>query len=188
MLGKAQQYSSPLTIADYFILLIRHLGVSKSATSKDIKKAYYELAKKFHPDTNKGDKEAQKKFQEVSEAYECLSDDNKRKQYDAFGHAGANGGGNPFEGFNTGGAWNFRYQIGIELHKIFNTKSVLLFRSSIDPEELFRTIFGEKSWTGGGVGGGATDHFDFGARAEYQVVISSFKGYWRFSVLLNFEK
>lgn len=55
-------------------------GVDKSATAKEIKKAYYQLAKKFHPDTNKGDKEAQKKFQEVSEAYECLSDDNKRKQ------------------------------------------------------------------------------------------------------------
>ena len=56
------------------------LGVSKDATAKDIKKAYYQLAKKYHPDTNKGDKETQKKFQEVSEAYECLSDDNKRKQ------------------------------------------------------------------------------------------------------------
>jgi DnaJ-class molecular chaperone len=88
--------------------------VPKSASGKDIKKAYYELAKKFHPDTNKGDKEAQKKFQEVSEAYECLSDDNKRKQYDAFGHAGDNaGGGNPFEGFNTGGAWNFRLVIAL---------------------------------------------------------------------------
>ena len=52
----------------------------KDATGKDIKKAYYQLAKKFHPDTNKGDKETQKKFQEVSEAYECLSDETKRKQ------------------------------------------------------------------------------------------------------------
>ena len=52
----------------------------KDATSKDIKKAYYQLAKKYHPDTNKGNKESQKKFQEVSEAYECLSDDTKRKQ------------------------------------------------------------------------------------------------------------
>jgi DnaJ family protein A protein 3 len=54
--------------------------VPKDANSKDIKKAYYQLAKKFHPDTNKGDKETQKKFQEVSEAYECLSDETKRKQ------------------------------------------------------------------------------------------------------------
>lgn len=56
------------------------IGVPKDATSKDIKKAYYQLAKKYHPDTNKGNKDSQKKFQEVSEAYECLSDDTKRKQ------------------------------------------------------------------------------------------------------------
>lgn len=135
---------------DYYQLL----GVSRDSTSKDIKKAYYQLAKKYHPDTNKGDKEAQKKFQEVSEAYECLSDDSRRKQYDAFGHAGSGGGGgaNPFDGF-AGGAWNFR--------------------SSIDPEELFRTIFGDKSWSSGGVGGASTNgHFDFGAPVEYQMKLS----------------
>ena len=60
------------------------LGVSRNAPQKDIKKAYYQLAKKYHPDTNKGDNSAQKKFQDVSEAYECLSDESKRKQYDAF--------------------------------------------------------------------------------------------------------
>ena len=64
-----------MTLSDFFTA-----GVEKNATAKEIKKAYYQLAKKCHPDTNKGDKEAQKKFQEVSEAYECLSDDNKRKQ------------------------------------------------------------------------------------------------------------
>ena len=61
-------------------ILFFYSGVPKDATSKDIKKAYYQLAKKFHPDTNKGDKQTQQKFQEVSEAYECLSDDTKRKQ------------------------------------------------------------------------------------------------------------
>ncbi len=62
--------------ADYYNVL----GVARDASAKDIKKAYYQLAKKYHPDTNKGDKGAQRKFQEVSEAYECLSDDTKRKQ------------------------------------------------------------------------------------------------------------
>ena len=65
---------------DYY----KTLGVSPEATQKEIKKAYYQLAKKYHPDTNKGDNSAQKKFQDVSEAYECLSDESKRKQYDAF--------------------------------------------------------------------------------------------------------
>ena len=59
--------------------------MAKDASAKEIKKAYYQLAKKYHPDTNKGDSNAQKKFQDVSEAYEVLSDDSKRKQYDAFG-------------------------------------------------------------------------------------------------------
>ena len=62
--------------SDYY----KVLGVPRDASAKDIKRAYYQLAKKYHPDTNKGDRDAQKKFQEVSEAYECLSDDTKRKQ------------------------------------------------------------------------------------------------------------
>jgi len=67
-----------------FILGFFSLGVDKNATGKDIKKSYYQLAKKYHPDTNQEDKEAQKKFQEVSEAYECLSDESKRKQVGIF--------------------------------------------------------------------------------------------------------
>merc|ERR1712038_2253356 len=93
---------------DYYKIL----GVSPEADHKEIKKAYYQLAKKYHPDTNKGDKQAQKKFQEVSEAYECLSDESKRKQYDAFGSAGP-GGGDPFGagGFNP---WNFQSTMNAE--------------------------------------------------------------------------
>ncbi|KAH8520021.1 hypothetical protein H0E87_001470 [Populus deltoides] len=62
------------------------LGVGKNASASDIKKAYYGLAKKLHPDTNKDDPEAEKKFQEVSKAYEVLKDDQKREQYDQLGH------------------------------------------------------------------------------------------------------
>ncbi|KAJ6777505.1 DNAJ-like protein 1 MITOCHONDRIAL-RELATED [Salix koriyanagi] len=62
------------------------LGVSKNSSASDIKKAYYGLAKKLHPDTNKEDPEAEKKFQEVSKAYEVLKDDQKREQYDQLGH------------------------------------------------------------------------------------------------------
>ncbi|XP_015440450.1 PREDICTED: protein tumorous imaginal discs, mitochondrial-like isoform X2 [Dufourea novaeangliae] len=101
------------------------LGVSKNASAKDIKKAYYQLAKKYHPDTNKGDPDASRKFQEVSEAYEVLSDDTKRKEYDTWGTTseqmgmGQAGGGTK----NYGQNWQFR--------------------STINPEELFRKIFGE---------------------------------------------
>ncbi|KAL6981660.1 hypothetical protein U1Q18_023285 [Sarracenia purpurea var. burkii] len=73
------------------------LGVSKNATASEIKKAYYGLAKQLHPDTNKNDPEAEKKFQDVQKAYEVLKDEEKRAQYDQLGHEtfenAANGGG-----------------------------------------------------------------------------------------------
>jgi molecular chaperone DnaJ len=64
------------------------LGVAKNASDDDIKKAYRKLAKKYHPDTNDGDEEAEKKFKEIVEAYEILSDKNKRMQFDQFGKVG----------------------------------------------------------------------------------------------------
>ena len=80
------------------------LGVSKDADDATIKKAYRQLAKKYHPDMNPGDKEAEIKFKEASEAYAVLSDAEKRRQYDQFGHAafeggagGAGGGGFDFD-------------------------------------------------------------------------------------------
>ena len=99
------------------------LGVSRNASEKEIKSAYRKLAKKYHPDSNQGNQDAENKFKEASEAYSILSDPEKRKQYDQFGFAafdetaGAGGGwqnaggaygggtysgGNPFEGFGGG--------------------------------------------------------------------------------------
>ncbi len=83
------------------------LGVEKNADEAALKKAYRALAKKYHPDMNPGDKEAEKKFKEASEAYAVLSDPEKRRQYDQFGHAAFDGGagaGNPFGGFDFSGA------------------------------------------------------------------------------------
>ena len=76
-----------MTKRDYYEIL----GVSKSATSDEIKKAYRKVAMQFHPDRNPGDKPAEEKFKEAAEAYEILSDADKRAQYDRFGHAGVNG-------------------------------------------------------------------------------------------------
>ena len=81
------------------------LGVDKNADEAAIKKAYRKLAKKYHPDMNPGDAEAEKRFKEASEAYAVLSDSQKRAQYDQFGHAAFEQGGGPggFSGFDFGG-------------------------------------------------------------------------------------
>ena len=75
------------------------LGVSKDADDDALKKAYRKLAKKYHPDANPGDKEAEAKFKEASEAYSVLSDPQKRQQYDQFGHAAFEQGGGGAGGF-----------------------------------------------------------------------------------------
>lgn len=118
------------------------LSVGKGADKGEIKKAYFKLAKKYHPDTNKDDEAASDKFKEATEAYEVLSDDKQRQLYDAYGHAGVDpnagfgggpgGGGNPFGGFGgfggfSGGDGSFHYESSGQ---------------EIDPEELFEAFFG----------------------------------------------
>jgi len=90
------------TKRDYYEVL----GVSRDADDAALKKAYRNLAKKYHPDTNQGNAEAETKFKEASEAYAVLSDPEKRRQYDQFGHAAfENGGGDAggFSGFDFSG-------------------------------------------------------------------------------------
>ena len=107
------------------------LGVQKSASEEEIKKAYRKLAREFHPDRNTGDKTAEGKFKEVQEAYDVLSDQTKRSQYDRFGRVGPDGGGGGpgGQGFQWGGPGGFQ---------------------QVDPGEaadIFRQFFG------GGAGG-----------------------------------
>jgi molecular chaperone DnaJ len=83
------------------------LGVERAADDQAIKSAYRKLAHKFHPDKNQGDKQAEDRFKEASEAYEVLSDPDKRARYDRFGHVNGSGaGGSPFEGFPFGASGN----------------------------------------------------------------------------------
>ena len=88
------------TKRDYYEVL----GVDRNADAATIKKAYRQLAKKYHPDMNPGDKEAEQKFKEAAEAYSVLSDDSKRRQYDQFGHAAFEQGGGGAGGFDFNGA------------------------------------------------------------------------------------
>ncbi|XP_054897570.1 dnaJ homolog subfamily A member 3, mitochondrial-like [Poeciliopsis prolifica] len=97
------------------------LGVTRTASQKEIKKAYYQLAKKYHPDTNPDDPEAKEKFAKLAEAYEVLSDEVKRKQYDTYGAAA-------FDPNRAGAGQQQYYRAG---------------GSTVDPEELFRKIFGD---------------------------------------------
>lgn len=83
---------------DYYDIL----GISKNATAEEIKKAYRQKALKFHPDKNPGDSDAEEKFKEAAEAYEVLSNSDKKARYDRYGHAGLGNGGQGYGGFGGG--------------------------------------------------------------------------------------
>ncbi len=91
------------------------LGVQRNATAEEVKKAFRKLAVQHHPDKNPGDKKAEEKFKEINEAYETISDPQKRKMYDQFGHQASNmggGGHNPFGGGGFGGSADFGDMFG----------------------------------------------------------------------------
>jgi len=93
------------------------LGLERSASQDEIKKAYRKLAKKYHPDLNPGDVEAERQFKEVNEAYEILSDENKKARYDQFGFAGVD----PNYGAGAGGAYGGGFDFGGDFGDIFSS-------------------------------------------------------------------
>ncbi|MBQ6154610.1 DnaJ domain-containing protein [bacterium] len=125
---------------DYYELL----GVSKTATEDEIKSAYRKMALKYHPDRNK-EPGAEEKFKQINEAYQVLSDKDKRAKYDQFGHSafdpGAGMGGNPFSGGYQQGPFTWSYSTG---------ENPFSNADFIDPFEVFNSFFG-----GGGFGGRA---------------------------------
>src|SRR5579875_1903148 len=93
------------------------LGVARDASGDDLKKAYRKLAMQFHPDRNPGDKQAEIRFKEVSEAYDILKDDQKRSAYDRYGHAAFEQGGS---GAGPGGFGGFDFTATGDLGDIFD--------------------------------------------------------------------
>ena len=149
---------------DYYDIL----GVKRGATDAEIKSAYRKLAKKYHPDANPGDKDAEQKFKDVGEAYAILSDPEKRKLYDTYGYAAFDGTGGPAGGAGAGGSGGYHYYGGDG-----NGYQSFHF-SGQDAEDLFRSMFGDmfggssRRYSGGsgfgGYGFGGFDDDVFGGR------------------------
>ena len=111
------------------------LGVDRTADDKILKSAYRKLAKKYHPDANPGDKEAEQKFKDVGEAYAILSDPEKRKLYDTYGYAAFDGSGAGQAG-GAGGPGGYQYYSNGNGYQSFHF-------SGQDAEDLFRSMFGD---------------------------------------------
>ncbi len=138
-------YSGVMGLAenrDYYEVM----GVQKNATEAEIKKAYRELAKKYHPDLHPGDKEAEAKFKEINEAYEVLSDKDKRARYDQFGQAGVD----PNFGGGAGGS---------------------PFTGNINIDDIFNSVFGGFGFDGFGGGGPRRHSHECAAPRQRQRVV-----------------
>ena len=132
------------------------LGVSESASADEIKKVYRTLAKKFHPDANPGNKPAEEKFKELSEAYYVLSDEKKRREYDAFKKSG-------FRQQGPGGAQGFQGAQGFDFEELLRNVRAsqggsgrggqsFQFRSGGGGMGIFESLFGGSPSTGSGYG------------------------------------
>ena len=123
---------------DYYQIL----GVSKNATEQEVKKAYRRMALQYHPDKHKGDKEAEQKFKDINQAYEILSDKQKRSAYDQFGEAGAQGftGGGGFSGSGMDGNYSGFGQQGFDFSS---------FNEAGGFADIFETFFGGQSGRSG---------------------------------------
>ncbi len=125
------------TKRDYYEVL----GVEKGASDADIKKAYRTIAKKYHPDLHPGDAECEKKFKEANEAYEVLSDSEKRSKYDRFGHAGVDPNASYGGGGFGGGFSDFGVDLGDIFGSFFGSSSGSGSRRGSDGADIFQRVY-----------------------------------------------
>jgi molecular chaperone DnaJ len=134
---------------DYYEIL----GVSKDASAEEVKKAYRKVAMQYHPDRNPGDKSAEEKFKEAAEAYEVLSDADKKAQYDRFGHAGVSGNGRGFSG-NP------------------NMEDIFSQFGDIFGEDIFGSFFGGQGGGGGRRGAGQRSRGTRGSNLRVKIKLN----------------
>ena len=151
------------------------LGLTKDATPTQLKKAYHQLALKFHPDKNQGDAEAEKKFKQVSEAYDVLSDEQKKKIYDTYGEEGLKGGvppeGATGGGFPGGAGRGMGGMPGGATYTFTSGDASNIFKQFFGSSDPFSGGAGEGGFGGGGPGlhhvfrgfGGPQGYADFGS-------------------------
>jgi len=150
------------TMTDYY----QTLGIAKGASEDEIKKAYRKMALKYHPDRNPGDNEAEKKFKEISEAYEVLSDTQKRQMYDAYGKEGLHG----YAGARGAGGFTSM------------DEALRTFMGAFGNESIFDTLFGGRPGAGG-QGGYGYEQAGFGRQAYERQGASK-----RVNISISFEE
>jgi curved DNA-binding protein len=165
---------------DYYKIL----GVDKKASQDEIKKAYRKLAVKYHPDKNQGNKEAEERFKEISEAYEVLGDVEKRKKYDSLGGNWKNfasgqaySGGNPFGNFNFGKGGTY---VEMDLNDFMNGNNQF--------SDFFNAFFGGGTRAkSSNFGGGSWGNFQQAADYETTVEITLEEAYHGISRIIQLE-
>ncbi len=164
------------------------LGINRSASEQEIKKAYRRLARRYHPDLNKSGKEAETKFKEIQEAYEILSDSQKRRNYDSFGHAGVSENFNDFNSGATGPFFGAKFgRSGINFGSFYGNPRGGQFEQGFSSSSTFEDVISEL-FRGTSGRRGRKSGPEPGNDIEHRIIIEfaqAYKGTWVSVSVLN---